>query len=246
MSCEGKLPRFAFGFISSSYGAGHSSVFLLKYNSSGNLLWDITWGGSTNDYGRGIALDSSGNVYLTGETSNSGAGYANVFLVKYGLDTDNDGLSDNYENNTYFTDSNNSDTDGDGLSDGWEVIYDLNATWSSDASLDGDSDGLSNYEEYQYDTDPTNSDSDGDNLSDGDEVNNYHTDPTNSDTDGDQYSDYQEIQMGTDPLSSLSNLSVTLTIIIVVTLSVVVASLIIISKYRKKVKKKREFGIENS
>ncbi len=113
--------------------------------------------------------------------------------------------------------------------------------WSSDASLDGDSDGLTNHEEYRYDTDPTNSDSDGDDLSDGDEVNNYHTDPTNSDTDGDHYRDDQEIQMGTDPLSSLSNLSVTLTIIIVITLSVGVTSLII-SKYRKKVSKKKNLN----
>ncbi|HEC40137.1 hypothetical protein LCGC14_0860940 [marine sediment metagenome] len=101
--------------------------------------------------------------------------------------------------------------------------------------MDGDSDGLTNHEEYQYDADPTNSDSDGDGLSDGDEVNNYHTDPTNSDTDGDQYSDGQEIQMGTDPLSSLSNLSVTLTIIMVIFVSIGITFLIIIAKYRKKV-----------
>ena len=273
----------------SSYGAGYSDAFLLKYDSSGNLLWDKTWGGSANDYGRGIALDSSGNIfitgiynggshsdvfllkynssgnlllyktweglgyasgngiaidltgnsYITGETSNNGPGYSNVFLLKCGLDTDSDGLSDNYENNTSFTDSNNSDTDGDGLSDGWEVNYGLNPLWSSDASFDGDSDGLTNHEEYQYDADPTNSDTDGDELSDGDEVNKYHTDPTNSDTDGDRYSDDQEIQIGTDPLSSLSNIFITLTIIMVIALSVGVASLILISKYGKKVKNKK-------
>ena len=43
--------------------------------------------------------------------------------------------------------------------------------------------------------------------------------------------------MGTDPLSSLSNLSVTLTLIIVIILSGGVTSLIIISKHRKKVNK---------
>ncbi len=280
-----------------SFGAGYSDAFILKYDSSGNLLWDKTWGSSGNDYGKGIAIDSLGNTFITGSIGvyegggdknlfllkyNSsgnlllyktweGKGYISgigialdtlgnafiagetgyyevgfdtieihdldVFLLKHELDTDSDGLSDNDESNTYFTDSNNSDTDGDGLNDGWEVNYGLNATWSSDASLDGDSDGLTNHEEYQYDTDPTNSDTDGDGLSDGDEVNKYHTDPTNTDTDGDQYSDNQEIQMGTDPLSSLSNISITLTIIIVIILSVGVASLII-SKYRKNKKKK--------
>jgi len=228
-----------------SYREDNYDIFLLKYDSSGNLLLDKTWGGSRNDHGNGIALDSSGNAFITGYTYSYGAGYTDLVLLKYELDTDNDGLSDNSEVNTYFTDSNNSDTDGDGLSDGWEVYYGLNPTWSSDASFDGDSDGLTNHEEYQYDTDPTNFDTDGDGLSDGDEVINYHTDPTNSDTDGDRYSDGQEIQMGTDPLSSLSNLSITLTIIIVIVLSVGVASLVLISKYRKKVRKKKEIEFEN-
>ncbi|KKN55784.1 hypothetical protein LCGC14_0578910 [marine sediment metagenome] len=276
----------------SSYGAGYEDAFLLKYDSSGNLQWDKTWGGSANDYGRGIALDAIGNIYLTGMTSSYGVGYSDlffgkydssgnklfektwggygydylkgiaidssgntfitgdtynygeegdidIFLLKHELDTDNDGLSDNNENFTYFTDSNNSDTDGDGLSDGWEVNYGLNPIWSGDASFDGDSDGLTNNEEYQYETNPTNYDSDGDKLSDGDEVNKYHTDPANSDTDGDRYSDDQEIQMGTDPLSSLSNLSVTLTIIMVISVSVGVASLVLITKYRKSTRKKK-------
>jgi len=231
---------FITGSIGVYGGEGSSEVFLLKYDSSGNLLWDKTWGGFSNDYARGIVLDSSGNTFIAGDTGNYGEeSDFDVFLLKHELDTDSDGLSDNNENNTYFTDSNNSDTDGDGLSDGWEVNYGLNPLWSSDASFDGDSDGLTNHEEYQYDADPTNSDTDGDELSDGDEVNKYHTDPTNSDTDGDRYSDDQEIQIGTDPLSSLSNIFITLTIIMVITLSVGVASLILISKYGKIVKNKK-------
>ncbi|MHA2276641.1 MAG: SBBP repeat-containing protein, partial [Candidatus Kariarchaeaceae archaeon] len=223
---------FIAGSIGVYSGTGHSDVFLLKYDSVGNLLWAKTWGGSTYDHCRGIVLDSSGNTFIAGVTGNYGAeSDFDVFLLKHELDTDSDGLSDNNENFTYFTDSNNSDTDSDGLSDGWEVNYGLNPTWSSDASIDGDNDGLTNLEEYQYKADPTNSDTDGDELSDGDEVNKYHTDPTNSDTDGDQYSDDQEIQMGTDPLSSLSNLTITLTIIIVIALTVGVPSLIFISKY---------------
>ncbi|KKK85569.1 hypothetical protein LCGC14_2771990, partial [marine sediment metagenome] len=33
-----------------SYGAGSEDVLLLKYNSSGNLLWNKTWGGSGYEY----------------------------------------------------------------------------------------------------------------------------------------------------------------------------------------------------
>jgi len=225
--------------MTNSYGAGYSDAFLLKYDSTGNLLWDKTWGGSGHDQVRGIVLDSSGNTFITGNVDfYGGKGDSDVFLIKHELDTDSDGLSDNNENVTYFTDSNNSDTDGDGLSDGWEVNYGLNPTWSSDASFDGDSDGLTNLEENQYDSNPANSDTDGDEINDGDEVNKYYTDPTKSDTDGDQYSDYQEILIGTDPLSSLSSLSITLTMILVITLSVGVASLVLISKYPKKLLKK--------
>ncbi|HTY63653.1 MAG TPA: SBBP repeat-containing protein, partial [Acidobacteriota bacterium] len=51
-----------------SFG-GYSDAFITKLNSSGSaLLYSTYFGGSNEDYGRGIAVDLSGNVYLTGET----------------------------------------------------------------------------------------------------------------------------------------------------------------------------------
>jgi len=38
----------------SSFGAGGGDVLLLKYNSSGTLLWSRTWGGSGNEGGNGV------------------------------------------------------------------------------------------------------------------------------------------------------------------------------------------------
>jgi len=62
------------------------------------------------------------------------------------------------------------DTDGDGIPDDWETAHGLNPSSSLDASLDPDTDGLSNLEEYSNGTDPADSDTDGDTLPDGWEV----------------------------------------------------------------------------
>ena len=60
-----------------SYGAGGSDVFLLKYDISGNLIQNKTWGGSGSDTGYGIVFNPySGYIYVTG-TSGS-----DVFLLK--------------------------------------------------------------------------------------------------------------------------------------------------------------------
>ncbi len=50
---------------------GGADVFTAKYDPSGNVLWAKSAGGSGGDYGKGIALDGSGNIYVTGEFSNS-------------------------------------------------------------------------------------------------------------------------------------------------------------------------------
>ena len=72
---------------------GISDVYVAKYNSSGTLLWVRSAGGTNNDYGRGIAVDASGNVYITGyyfgtATFASGVsltaeGISDVFIIKY-------------------------------------------------------------------------------------------------------------------------------------------------------------------
>lgn len=42
--------------------------FVAKLDSSGELTWNTFLGGSKNDFGRGIALDSSGNPHITGRS----------------------------------------------------------------------------------------------------------------------------------------------------------------------------------
>jgi hypothetical protein len=51
------------------YGGG-TDAFVSELNGSGSALVFSTYlGGNQNDYGTGIALDGSGNIYVTGETN---------------------------------------------------------------------------------------------------------------------------------------------------------------------------------
>jgi hypothetical protein len=45
---------------------GYYDVFLSKFDLDGNFGWARTWGGSEDEYGNGIAVDSNGNVYCSG------------------------------------------------------------------------------------------------------------------------------------------------------------------------------------
>jgi len=67
----------------SSFGAGFSDAYIAKYDSLGNLLWDKTWGGTNNDYGRSVLVTSDGGYLINGETSSFGAGSSDVFVAKF-------------------------------------------------------------------------------------------------------------------------------------------------------------------
>jgi len=68
-----------------SFGAGGADVLILKYGPSGTLKWAKTWGGSSDEFGTGIAVGPDGYIYVTGGTSSFGAGWFDVFLLR--LDT---------------------------------------------------------------------------------------------------------------------------------------------------------------
>tara|TARA_B100001564_G_scaffold187175_1_gene157171 strand:+ start:6378 stop:12611 length:6234 start_codon:yes stop_codon:yes gene_type:complete len=65
-----------------SYG-----FLIAKYNSSGVLQWartlDQEGTGNKNEYGYGIAVDSSDNIYVCGEAGNSGYGSTDCLIAKY-------------------------------------------------------------------------------------------------------------------------------------------------------------------
>jgi hypothetical protein len=74
---------------------GESDVFVAKLNANGDWQWAIKTGGTSYDGRGGVAVDTSGNVYITGYFFGSATfgpftlvsqGYSDVFITK--LDTD--------------------------------------------------------------------------------------------------------------------------------------------------------------
>ena len=72
---------------------GNHDVFLAKYDSSGNVMWATSAGGTDDDEGFYVATDPSGNAYITGYYASqyiifdsyilNNTGGDNSFLVKY-------------------------------------------------------------------------------------------------------------------------------------------------------------------
>jgi len=73
--------------IQGSFGGGdygEYDAFIAKVNSSGSaLIYSTYLGGSDDDKGRGIAVDSEGTAYLTGQTSSTNFPVMNPFQKNY-------------------------------------------------------------------------------------------------------------------------------------------------------------------
>jgi hypothetical protein len=75
--------------------AGYDDMFIVKYDSNGNVLWAGSAGGTDADRPYCIAVDGSGNAFVTGvfaspaitfgsiTLTNTNPGYIDIFLVKY-------------------------------------------------------------------------------------------------------------------------------------------------------------------
>ena len=74
----------------SLYGtnAGSLDLFLVKLNTAGTQIWIRQAGSSASDIVQRLAVDSDGNIFVSGYSSgnldgNTNVGSADIFIVKY-------------------------------------------------------------------------------------------------------------------------------------------------------------------
>jgi hypothetical protein len=61
---------------------GEEDFCLIKFDSSGDIIWNETYGGVGDDRTYGIAVDSESNVYMVGQTNSFGSNN-DIWLIKY-------------------------------------------------------------------------------------------------------------------------------------------------------------------
>jgi hypothetical protein len=76
------------GDLDGKINAGFSDIFLMKYYPNGTKAWTALSGTTGDDYGNSVTIDSSGHIYVSGESQgdldgNANAGGADIVLMKY-------------------------------------------------------------------------------------------------------------------------------------------------------------------
>ncbi len=91
-TCYATGQTFSSGWViggSDTSANGGSDAYVVKFNTSGTHQWSTYLGGTSDEVGYGIAVDSGGNIYTTGYTFSSG-------WVSGGWDSTLEGSTDGY------------------------------------------------------------------------------------------------------------------------------------------------------
>jgi hypothetical protein len=76
---------YAVAGVTQSYGAGKEDFWVIKLDSSGDKLWDRTFGGSKNDEAYSLIQTADGGYAVAGVTDYAGVGslmYGNFWVIK--------------------------------------------------------------------------------------------------------------------------------------------------------------------
>jgi hypothetical protein len=73
---------YAIAGYTASYGAGMGDFWLVKTDADGNMQWNQTYGGTSNDYAFALVETSDGGYAIAGYTYSFGAGIDDFWLVK--------------------------------------------------------------------------------------------------------------------------------------------------------------------
>jgi hypothetical protein len=77
---------------------GNLDMFVAKLDTNGNYIWARSAGGIWDEYGQGIAVDNSGNVFVTGSTQSPAMHFGGDSVITYTLQSafiakyDNNGI----------------------------------------------------------------------------------------------------------------------------------------------------------
>ncbi len=73
---------YVFTGSTSSYGTEFYDIWVLKIDASGELIWDVIYGGPMIDIGRAIIENQSGGFTLLGQTSSYGSGEYDFWVLR--------------------------------------------------------------------------------------------------------------------------------------------------------------------
>lgn len=72
------------GALEGQTSQGLVDAYVRKYDPAGQEEWTVQFGTNRNDYARGVAVDSSNDVVVVGDSAGGLAGGYNVFVRKFG------------------------------------------------------------------------------------------------------------------------------------------------------------------